>query len=147
MYSLSIWNQSLVPRPVLNVAFWLEYRFLNRQVRWSGIGLGGEWKCSSCWSRKVFIFCCQVKVTGSDYSTKYFCFALYLDGRDWWAAIYGVAQSRTRLKWLSSSSSSSSIVGHLSLSPELWRSPNANYVIKTGMGGPGPKTPSVIVSG
>ena len=30
------------------------------------------------------------------------------DGGDWWAAIYGVAQSRTRLKQLSSSSSSSS---------------------------------------
>ena len=28
------------------------------------------------------------------------------DGGVWWAAIYGVAQSRTRLKWLSSSSSS-----------------------------------------
>ena len=28
------------------------------------------------------------------------------DGRAWWAAIYGVTQSRTRLKWLSSSSSS-----------------------------------------
>ena len=28
------------------------------------------------------------------------------DGRAWWAAIYGVAQSRTRLKRLSSSSSS-----------------------------------------
>ena len=28
------------------------------------------------------------------------------DGRAWWAAIYGVAQSRTRLKGLSSSSSS-----------------------------------------
>ena len=28
------------------------------------------------------------------------------DGRAWWAAIYGVAQSWTRLKWLSSSSSS-----------------------------------------
>ena len=27
----------------------------------------------------------------------------------WWAAIYGVAQSRTQLKWLSSSSSSSSM--------------------------------------
>ena len=27
------------------------------------------------------------------------------DGEAWWAAIYGVAQSRTRLKWLSSSSS------------------------------------------
>ena len=30
------------------------------------------------------------------------------DGRAWWATIYGVAQSRTRLKRLSSSSSSSS---------------------------------------
>ena len=29
------------------------------------------------------------------------------DGGSWWAAILGVAQSRTRLKWLSSSSSSS----------------------------------------
>ena len=27
------------------------------------------------------------------------------DGGTWWAAVYGVAQSRTRLKWLSSSSS------------------------------------------
>ena len=30
------------------------------------------------------------------------------DGGDWWASIYGVAQSRTRLKRLSSSSSTSS---------------------------------------
>ena len=30
------------------------------------------------------------------------------DGEAWWAAVYGVAQSRTRLKQLSSSSSSSS---------------------------------------
>ena len=30
------------------------------------------------------------------------------DGRAWWAAIYGVAQSQTRLKWLRSSSSRSS---------------------------------------
>ena len=29
------------------------------------------------------------------------------DGVAWWAAVYGVAQSRTRVKWLSSSSSSS----------------------------------------
>ena len=29
------------------------------------------------------------------------------DGGAWWAAFYGVAQSRTRLKWLSSSSSNS----------------------------------------
>jgi len=29
------------------------------------------------------------------------------DGGAWWAAVYGVTQNRTRLKWLSSSSSSS----------------------------------------
>ena len=34
------------------------------------------------------------------------------DGGAWWAAIYGVAQSRTRLKQLSSSSSSSHTVLH-----------------------------------
>ena len=32
------------------------------------------------------------------------------DGGAWWAAIYGVSQSRTRLKQLSSSSSSNSIL-------------------------------------
>ena len=32
-----IWNQSVVPCPVLTVASWLAYRFLRRQVRWSGI--------------------------------------------------------------------------------------------------------------
>ena len=32
------------------------------------------------------------------------------DGGAWWAAVYGVTQSRTQLKWLSSSSSSSSTV-------------------------------------
>ena len=32
-----IWNQSVVPCPVLTVAFWPEYRFLKMQVRWSGI--------------------------------------------------------------------------------------------------------------
>ena len=32
------------------------------------------------------------------------------EGGVWWAAVYGVTQSRTRLKWLSSSSSSSPLV-------------------------------------
>ena len=35
-----------------------------------------------------------------------------VDGRAWWAAVYGVEQSRTRLKRLSSSSSSSSTDEH-----------------------------------
>ena len=32
-----IWNQSLVPRPILTVASWPVYSFLRRQVRWSNI--------------------------------------------------------------------------------------------------------------
>ena len=31
-----IWNQSVVPCPVLTIASWPAYRFLKRQVRWSG---------------------------------------------------------------------------------------------------------------
>ena len=32
-----IWNQSVVPCPVLTVASWPAYRFLRKQVRWSGM--------------------------------------------------------------------------------------------------------------
>ena len=35
--SFLIWNQTVVPCPVLTVASCLAYRFLRRQVRWSGI--------------------------------------------------------------------------------------------------------------
>ena len=41
---------------------------------------------------------------------QYSCLENPRDGGVWWAAVYGVAQSRTRLKRLSSSSSSSSNV-------------------------------------
>ena len=40
------------------------------------------------------------------------------DGGAWWAAVYGVAQSRTRLKWLSSSSSSNECRVHGT--PDHW---------------------------
>ena len=32
-----IWNQSVVPCPVLTVVSWPAYRFLKRQIKWSGI--------------------------------------------------------------------------------------------------------------
>ena len=44
----------------------------------------------------------------------YSCLANPRDGGAWWATVYGVAQSRTLLKWLSSSSSSSSGSNRLS---------------------------------
>ena len=45
---------------------------------------------------------------GNGNPLQYSCLENPRDGGAWWAAIYGVAQSRTRLKRLSSSSSSSS---------------------------------------
>ena len=41
------------------------------------------------------------------------------DGGAWWAAVFGVAQSQTQLKWLSSSSSIDEIVPTLRLGSEL----------------------------
>ena len=42
------------------------------------------------------------------------------DSRAWWAAVYGVAQSWTQLKWLSSSSSSSDCLNKGSSSVWMW---------------------------
>ena len=41
---------------------------------------------------------------GDGIPLQYSCLENPTDGGAWWAAIYGVTQSRTRLKWLSSSS-------------------------------------------
>ena len=46
----SIWNQSVFPRPVLTVASWPAYRFLKRQVRWSGIPISFRIFHSLLWS-------------------------------------------------------------------------------------------------
>ena len=43
---------------------------------------------------------------GNGNPIQYSCLENLRDGGPWWAAVYGVAQSRTWLKWLSSSSSS-----------------------------------------
>ena len=45
-----IWNQSVVPCPVLTVASWPAYRFPKRQVRWSGIPVSLRIFQSLLWS-------------------------------------------------------------------------------------------------
>ena len=45
-----IWNQSVVPCPVLTIASWPAYRFLKRQVRWSGIPISYRISHSVLWS-------------------------------------------------------------------------------------------------
>ena len=47
---------------------------------------------------------------GNGNPLQYSCLENPRDGGAWWAAIYGVAQSRTRLKQLSSSSSSNQLL-------------------------------------
>ena len=45
-----IWSQSVVLCPVLTVASWPTYRFLRRQVRWSGIPIAFRISHSLLWS-------------------------------------------------------------------------------------------------
>ena len=45
-----IWNQSVVPCPVLTVASWPAYRFLRRQIRWSGIPISWRIFHNLLWS-------------------------------------------------------------------------------------------------
>ena len=45
-----VWNQSVVPCRVLTVASWPAYRFLRRQVRWSGIPISLRIFHSLFWS-------------------------------------------------------------------------------------------------
>ena len=45
-----IWNQCVVPCPILTVASWPAYRFLKRQIRWSGIPISFRIFHSLLWS-------------------------------------------------------------------------------------------------
>ena len=45
-----IWNQLIFPRPVPTVASWPVYKFLRRQVRWSGIPISWRIFHSLLWS-------------------------------------------------------------------------------------------------
>ena len=48
-----IWNQSIVPCPVLTVASWPAYRFLTRKVRWSGTPISWRIFHSLLWKHTV----------------------------------------------------------------------------------------------
>ena len=50
-----IWNQSVVSCPVLTVASWPAYRFLKRQIRWSGIAISFRIFHSLLWSTQSYL--------------------------------------------------------------------------------------------
>ena len=51
-----IWNQSVVPCPILTVASWPAYRFLKRQVRWSGTPISLRIFHCLLWSTRSYCF-------------------------------------------------------------------------------------------
>ena len=72
------------------------------------------WGCeeSGTTERLHFHFSLSCFGEGNDNPLQCSCLENPRDGEAWWAAVYGVAQSRTRLQRLSSSSSSSKGLGH-----------------------------------
>ena len=92
------------------------HQLSGHEFEWTlGVGDGqGGLECWSSWGRKEserteqlhchFSLLCTGEGNGNPLHCS--CLENPRDGGAWWAAVYGVAQSRTRLKWLSSSSSS-----------------------------------------
>ena len=65
----------------------------------------GRWESDTTeWLHFHFSLTCMGEGNGCPLQCS--CLENPRDGGAWWAAVYGIAQSRTRLKWLSSSSSS-----------------------------------------
>ena len=87
----------------------LQYSCLEKSHGWRslvGCSPWGRYK-SDATERLYFHFSLSHNGEGNGNPLQCSCLENPRDGRAWWAAVYGVAQSRTRLKQLSSSSSSS----------------------------------------
>ena len=91
MVGISINSNNLVLSCVIASANW------NPRQSMGSLTVGPDWAT-------LLSLLCIGEGTGNPLQC--FCLENPRDGGAWWAAIYGVAQSRTGLKWLSSSSSS-----------------------------------------
>ena len=98
-----------------------QYRRMRRRSQWhptpvllpgkshgwrilEGCSPWGRWGSDMTeWLHTHFSLSCIGEGNGNPFQCS--CLENPRDGASWWAAVYGVAQSRTRLKWLSSSSS------------------------------------------
>ena len=109
---LSILNQTVVPCSVLTVASWPTYRFLRRQVRWSGISISLRIFHSLLWStHQELLWWLSGKESaynardtdlipgsgrtpgeGNGNPFQYSCLGNPKDRGAWWATIHGVAR-------------------------------------------------------
>ena len=92
------WRRQWHPTPVL-----LPGKFYGQRSL-VGCSPCGRWE-SNTTERPHFHFSLSCIGEGNGNLLQCSCLENPRDGGAWWAAVYGVAQSRTRLKWLSSSSS------------------------------------------
>ena len=101
------WRRAWQPTPV----------FLPEKSRQESIKIswGIQVRVSSAWREErgelQSIQSQRVGHNWSDLALQCSCLENPRDGEAWWTAVYGVTQSRTRLKWLSSSSSSMHMPG------------------------------------
>ena len=97
-YGFISWRRQWQPTPVL----------LPRKSRgWRSLVGCRPWgrEESDMTERLHFYFSLSCIEEGNGNPLQYSCLKNPRDGRAWWAAVYGVSQSQTRLKQLSSSSS------------------------------------------
>ena len=96
-----IWRRQWHPIPVLLPGKSHGWRSLEGCSPWCHWG-------SDMTERLSFHFSLSYIGKGNGNPLQCSCLENPRDGGAWWAAVYGVSESRTQLKWLSSSSSSSS---------------------------------------
>ena len=91
-----IWRRQWHPTPVL---------LPGKSHGWRSLEGCSPWGCwgSDITERLHFHFSLSCIGEGNGNLLQCSCLENPRDGGAWWAAVYGVAQSRTRLKWLSSS--------------------------------------------
>ena len=94
--AMAIWRRQWHPTPVLLPGKSHGWRSLVGCSPW------GRWGSDTTgWLHFDFSLSCIGEGNGNPLQCS--CLENPRDGGAWWAAVYGVAQSRTRLKWLSSS--------------------------------------------
>ena len=94
----SIWNQSVIPHPVLTVASWPAYRFLRRQVKWLEKAMAPHsstlaWKIHG---QRSLVGCSPwVAESRQDWVTE--LRGLHLDGCKRWGGVSNRKRSSSRL--------------------------------------------------
>jgi len=97
---------------------------------WKAAVQGGHW-VSGTTERLHFHFSLSCTGEGNGNPLQCSCLENPRDGGAWWAAVYGVAQSRTRLKWLSSSKIDGEDLGHKQWAREsVFKVPSSGMMVK-----------------